>query len=204
MEWATNAGVNIISMSWSINKNSVADGLFEAFRQCIRRANDKGIVMFCAASDIGSVQRSSDDYDIPANFAGDVIRIGAATVQGDKSRATGGQPLDFYLPGEGISLGPGVPSDQLGCGSSLATAAAAGLAALIQYCMGTAAPKDNSEHKQPLNIDDVKHAFRALSGDTGKKIPEVDSLFKDGSSLDKPQQMMARCQEISQQLQRRL
>jgi len=152
--------------------------------------------MFCAASDLGNVSRSSQDIDIPAGFT-DPLRIGTATVEGEISSVTGQQTLDFYLPGQGISLGQGGPSEQLGSGSSLATAVAAGLAALIQYCMGIVALEKNQQPS--FKSDDMKHAFRIM-GTRKPNIPEVDSLFGGANLLDTPTEMMKRYRFIADKL----
>ncbi|RDH31879.1 peptidase S8/S53 domain-containing protein [Aspergillus welwitschiae] len=58
IKWATTAGVHIISMSWSINQSKVSGDLYNDFQNFIRAVYDKGITMFCAASDHGNTSVS--------------------------------------------------------------------------------------------------------------------------------------------------
>ncbi|XRM41834.1 hypothetical protein ABZX51_005078 [Aspergillus tubingensis] len=184
IKWATNAGVHIISMSWSINQSKMSRDLYNDFQKSIRAAYDKGITMFCAASDYGNTSVSLDNNDLPAAFS-DPLKIGAATIDGGKWSRTGAQKLDFYLPGENLPLRDQMHSahfpPQSLSGSSLATAVAAGLAALLQYCMGTAARQP--ENKPVFRTDDMQHAFKGLSK-KDPEIPEVHKYFGDTQSLD--------------------
>ncbi|GLA29423.1 hypothetical protein M752DRAFT_265902 [Aspergillus phoenicis ATCC 13157] len=88
----------------------------------------------------------------------------AATIDDEKWSKTGAQKLDFYPPGENLPLRDQLHPHQFPLqslsGSLLATAVAARLAALLQYCMGTAARKP--ENKPELS----------------KKDPEIPEIHK--------------------------
>ncbi|PLB48737.1 subtilisin-like protein, partial [Aspergillus steynii IBT 23096] len=162
IEWATNAGVNIISMSWSISQTKEA---------------------------------SSDTY-MPAVF-GDPVKIGAATPEGGKWSFTGSQKVDFYLPGVDIPVTDKAGVVRFEQGSSFATAIAAGLAALLQYCISVAV-RDGSE-TPVFRTDDMKHAFHTLCS-THREIPEVGEFFKDVGRLDTPFKMLERYEHIAASL----
>ncbi|GCB22177.1 major intracellular serine protease [Aspergillus awamori] len=84
IKWATTAGVHIISMSWSINQSKVSGDLYNDFQNFIRAMYDKGITMFCAASDHGNTSVSLGNNDLPAAFS-NPLKTGAATVDGKNS-----------------------------------------------------------------------------------------------------------------------
>ncbi|ROV96757.1 hypothetical protein VSDG_05534 [Cytospora chrysosperma] len=106
---AADRGVQIISMSWALKEpEDQADKA--AFDTAVRRARDKGIHMFCSASDQGNFA----DYTYPyLSNPGSVFRIGAATKDGT-------------VPDFGHNPHTG---------SSVATALAAGLAAIVMECV---------------------------------------------------------------------
>lgn len=193
IEWATNAGVSIISMSWSISRKSVTQETYHDFDSCIRNAYDQGISMFCSATDQGQTKEASSDTYMPAVF-GDPLKIGAATPEGGKWSFTGSQKVDFYLPGVDIPVTDKAGVVSFEQGSSFATAIAAGLAALLQYCIGCAVRDDTTT--PDLRTDDMKHAFHKLCS-THREIPEVGEFFKDVGRLDTPFKMLERYEHIA-------
>ncbi len=134
-------GVDIISISWTVKKPKEKEkgSDVEKLGEAIKKALDKGILVFCAAGDGGAIT----DQEYPWEFdRSRIIRIGAATDDG-RAWERSGDPhkLDFIFPGcDVVSRNPhregAVPSDfQEKTGSSVATALAAGLAALILHCV---------------------------------------------------------------------
>lgn len=193
IEWATNAGVDIISMSWSINRNSVNQETYLEFDNCIRKAYAQDITMFCSATDQGQTQEASSDSYMPAMFS-DPLKIGASTPEGGKWSFTGSQKVDFYLPGVDIPVTDKAGVVRFEQGSSFATAIAAGLAALLRYCIGIAIYDGNDT--PVLRTVDMKHAFHKLCS-THREIPEVGELFKDVDSLNTSFKMLERYQHIA-------
>jgi hypothetical protein len=111
--------------------------------EAIKRALDENILIFCAAGDAGNFS----DEEYPYEFdRGRIIRIGAATDDGRPwERSGNADNLDFIFPGCAVvsrnaRLEVAVPSNfEEKTGSSVATALAAGMAALILCCVRLAA-----------------------------------------------------------------
>src|ERR1700732_5107767 len=102
VQWAVGCGVDIISMSWSIessDKPEPSRGL-ASLEVAIKNAaqQTKPILMFCAASDQGN---STKFECYPAKW-GECLRIGAATATGEKSAWVHGLDIDMLLPGENV------------------------------------------------------------------------------------------------------
>lgn len=182
-------------MSWAIKEPEDPDDK-AAFDTAIRRARDKGILMFCSASDQGNFK----DYTYPyLSNPGSVFRIGAASKDGTvPDFVRNGGDISFLLPGREVALDDGVDVDKVEAftshtGSSVATALAAGLAALIVECVRLGA----FYHLQKrflgpgfINRDDVfkirdkktmEDAFNSISVDRvgNSKYIEVWETFAD-------------------------
>ncbi|KAH7191548.1 hypothetical protein BKA60DRAFT_584621 [Fusarium oxysporum] len=132
---AVDRGAKIISMSWSV-KRPADEGLRQRFNNAVQRAVDHNTIMLCASSDQG--ERGNDEtYPHDANRA-NIIRIGAATATGNNAEYVNKNNIDFLFPGHEIFLKGSKPETELGDvhkGSSVATAIASGLAALILECI---------------------------------------------------------------------
>ncbi|CAK7209195.1 hypothetical protein SEUCBS140593_000413 [Sporothrix eucalyptigena] len=134
--WAINQGVDIISMSWSINGRDILNKLEDALREAARQQ----IVMFCASIDEGP---STADTTYPGK-AGSCIKIGASTGTGAKLSWVSDSNSQFLLPGE-VPIKKSADSSRwsqgqqqnppyMGSfGSSVSTALAAGLAGVLIY-----------------------------------------------------------------------
>lgn len=132
--------VHIISMSWTITPSSNEDETERKERkeleQAIMDAAAAEILMFCSASDEGAKQNDT----LPSKaMSGSIFKIGGADVNGNLYERVGDiAAVDYTLPGHLVASE--VPPDvtrskvQYSSGSSVATALAAGLAALILYC----------------------------------------------------------------------
>ncbi|KAI0549771.1 hypothetical protein F4679DRAFT_595566 [Xylaria curta] len=138
-------GVDIISISWTVKKprDTEPDAELKKLGDAIKLALDKGILIFCAAGDAGNFSDEEYPYDFDRNR---IIRIGAATEDGRPwDRSGDPHKLDFVFPGYSIASRNARSDDdfpaefQENTGSSVATALAAGLAALVLHCVRLAA-----------------------------------------------------------------
>ncbi|KAF5020073.1 hypothetical protein F66182_7915 [Fusarium sp. NRRL 66182] len=139
IEYASERGAQIISMSWTITppegerRRRFDDAIYNALKV-------KGILVFCAASDQGK----SADVTYPYGSNNASFRIGAAKATGGMAETVGdANGLDFIFPGhqvvtngsEDSSYDSDLQEFEPQSGSSVATALAAGLAALIIECV---------------------------------------------------------------------
>ncbi|KAF9768915.1 hypothetical protein IL306_013725 [Fusarium sp. DS 682] len=178
--------VDIISMSWTVKETGENREGINAFRQAIKDALDAGILLFCAAADTGAVT----EVEYPWSFDRQrIFRIGAATADGRVWGPTGNpQNLSFILPGHKVvSRNPhregALPDDfEERTGSSVATALAAGLAALILHCVrlaivhrekqgGAPSPTavSDSDLERLTNHDDMHGVLRGIGLDEGQQ-----------------------------------
>ena len=183
-------------MSWSIHGPDV-DGTRtkrDEFEKSVEKAYQKGITMFCTASDHGRNAESAAANDLPAAFPYP-IKIGAARADGNASAQIGYELVDFYFPGHKITLDDHQPAKgQAQSGSSLATAVATGLAALLQYCNSIANHEKKTEHA--LGTSQTRQAFKHLCALTSR-FPEVKKLFGDTKNLDRPNEVMEKYKKIA-------
>ncbi|KAI8191102.1 hypothetical protein KHU50_000305 [Colletotrichum sp. SAR 10_65] len=195
IEYAASRNVHIISMSWTTKQPTDTEKQ-RAFEAAMYTAiSKKGILVFCAASDQGK----APDMTYPANANNDCFRIGAAEATG-AVRATVGDThrLSYIFPGHNVSMdsGDGTEKEVEGhSGSSVATALAAGLAALIIECVRLGIVYTNMS-ATPLKGDDdidittddltkirqrnvMKQAFLGIgvSQNTNNKYIEVWDMF---------------------------
>ncbi|KAL1847089.1 hypothetical protein Daus18300_014059 [Diaporthe australafricana] len=164
IEYATELGAQIISMSWAIDPpDKEADK--RAFKDAITKARNQNILMFCSAIDQGNFE----DPKYPHASNGDCIfKIGAATAMGTVPDYVSNEGLSFIFPGHDVVLRSpfeDISDRRFGefashTGSSVATALASGLAALVLECVRLG------------HINSVKIRDRAIkSGETGKPKP---------------------------------
>ena len=139
MQAAIDKQVDIISMSWTIEKNNNNAEDIRTLQKAIEAAAEKGILMFCAAADQGI----EPDRTYPAAGSTSVFKIGAAEAFGNASKFVDSHFVNFLLPGEQVVVDDYVNNShnqnnsttKVLTGSSVATALASGLAALILYCV---------------------------------------------------------------------
>ncbi|KAH6609619.1 intracellular serine protease [Trichoderma cornu-damae] len=127
--------VHIISMSWTIDppEDEEERRLLEA---AIGEAAKADILMFCSASDKGAKQNAT----YPSMATTKIFTIGAATASGAADPWVGNLGnINFTFPGTKVEIEGGRSGSDASLreatGSSLATALAAGLAALVLYCV---------------------------------------------------------------------
>jgi hypothetical protein len=174
VRWAITKEVHIISMSWAIESSRSASDILE-FHKAVKEAEEKDIIMFCAFSDQGNVS-STDCF--PSEFT-ETLTVGAATALGHPCTWVNKELVQLLLPGEHIIIeaNPTSPSKPES-GSSMATALAAGLAALLLYITQLVKPDAYEQLRKPKEMKD-----RLMKvGGTEKYIPAKDLFrleFKD-------------------------
>lgn len=140
---ATRRKVHIISMSWTItppsNETESEQQDLKELEAAIAEASAENILMFCSASDEGANQTAT--YPSKAQ-PGKIFKIGGADANGGLYDRVGDiSMVDFILPGQLVAsedlTDSALSKQQYWSGSSVATALAAGLAALILYCART-------------------------------------------------------------------
>lgn len=130
VRWATDCGVDIICMSWTI-EDFKGGREFPDLKKAIDHAHKNRIIMFCSASDQG---RNSAVACYPGAYPGACIRIGSCSASDVPSVWVNLKQVDFLLPGENIVVRNSDSTSESQTGSSFATAVAAGLGGLILYC----------------------------------------------------------------------
>jgi len=221
---AVDRKVHIISMSWTIERTPQNTNDIRDLEFAVETAAKAGILMFCASSD-GGIAR---DLSFPAACSGtkNIFKIGAAEASGTKWQWVG-EPVDFILPGHNVVKERPNDAPLEKCktltGSSIATALAAGLSALVLHCVQLGAL--HSELMKQLNVpgstgvtmsdfeamkahERMKEAFLAIgtSPNSSHKYIEVWNYFEaaakkaDGMPRDKKIEIVA---ELAQSLKRR-
>lgn len=163
---AVDRGVNIISMSWSV-KPPARGKLRDDFNKAVQRAVDDSIIMLCASSDQGDTGKDETyPYDVDR---ANIIRIGAATAMGSNADYVNKHQVDFLFPGHEVHLKGSTPDKELGDvhkGSSVATAIAAGLAAMVLECVRIAhfwtSTSESNRWIEPITEEDLKMDSKAM------------------------------------------
>ncbi|KAF8248828.1 hypothetical protein K440DRAFT_623902 [Wilcoxina mikolae CBS 423.85] len=171
--WAIQKKVHIISMSWTIPDNpegtTELDPTLQKLDDAIKEAQNAGILMFGAASDQGLNSSIRPPYPAKCKDGG-VICIGAAKDSGHPDeRAV--RDAEFFFPGstQGTKENPEQIQQLLSSyGSSVATALAAGFAAMIMYCLEIS-KHGRSEHgpqyrKKLQDSKIIKEIFKRKGG----------------------------------------
>jgi hypothetical protein len=189
--------VHIISMSWTIERTPRNAADIQELELAIEAAAKAGILMFCAANDQGIAR----DQSFPAACGGTkhIFKVGAAKASGTMWKWVGdASDVDFIFPGHNVvkERPNDAPLDKCRTltGSSVATALAAGLAALVLYCVQLGALNTQALNQQQgqggnaATMEDfqaikgherMKEAFLAIgtSPASGNKYIEVWDVF---------------------------
>lgn len=134
--------------------------------------------MMCPASDRGS----SFEVDTYPGRWGSCIRVGAATATGERCAYVHENEIDCLFPGDTVPFirGSGTPLTYVS-GSSVATALAAGMAALLLYCNRLAAgPGEEATAAADAELHSrsgIRKAFRAMSLAKDCMFPRVEQFF---------------------------
>lgn len=179
---AVRRGVDIISMSWTLEPPDDEDVKTE-LEKAIQEADKANILMFCSALDQGA--KTADTY--PSKVTQRIFTIGAAGPQGETVSFVGNpEKVDFTFPGDKVEIMDGGDSKTTSSsatggdlakkpvtGSSVATALAAGFAALVLYCvqirlLRVQSEKDKAQVRQYFsalkNYEQMKKAFQKTIG----------------------------------------
>ncbi|KAF5676119.1 intracellular serine protease [Fusarium heterosporum] len=144
IEAALEKGATIISMSWTIPVPAEGSDEKRLLDSVLERACKQKVLMFCSSSD-----QISDTDHYPSSFRRHrFFLIGAAHDDGS-AYGHAGKNNDFIFPGVNVDTSSGrslhlyladkTAASEESTGSSIATALAAGLAAMITYCFKASA-----------------------------------------------------------------
>jgi len=173
IRWATDCGVDIISMSWTIETPVAGNEDMEGLKNAVAKAAGRGILMFCSTSDQGN---STKDDCYPGDFDG-CIKIGSATDTGEALAWVNAKKVDFLLPGKNVPFanneGKIISYES---GSSVATAAASGLAGLLIFC-GWLLNKDDRYLQDQRNM---RGAFKSMAAGSvpDNQFPRAQDFFE--------------------------
>lgn len=131
LRWALDMDVDIISMSWTFRKKAnLEDDEHEEFAKVGHEAvASKKVLLFGSLPDKGS---EVETIQVSPVGLGGVLRIGSATIPARRPTRTSTRSPGSSSPARTYGC-PRV--SELAKGSSFATAYAAGLAALVLYCL---------------------------------------------------------------------
>lgn len=162
--------VDIISMSWTIEKNEKDEKKTAALRRldrAVREAADKNILMFCAARDEGLEQPKAVPYPA-ASDTQKIFVVGAATPSGAASTWVNERAVHFLFPGTELreSRPQLMPPEMLFVdGSSPATALASGLAGLLLNILATDTSKKWDSKKAPERYEKMSYILSNMKGE---------------------------------------
>ena len=131
-------------------------------------ARKNGALLFCSAPDEGNISGLDDYYPVGSvKLSPQIFKIGAATSFNKEADRTGkATQLDFILPGHEVEVKGDdkiTVDDSLKSGSSVATALAAGLTAMVIQCvrLGTI-----ESYRRYINMEssDATETNRARAG----------------------------------------
>ncbi|PNP79773.1 hypothetical protein FNYG_06866 [Fusarium nygamai] len=172
-------GVQIISMSWTIDPPK-DDRERQDLENAVVEAANANILMFCSARDKGA--HNAPTY--PSKATGKIFTIGAANSSGASVDYVGNaSELSYTFPGDKVEVDSGPnrrTPPEIVDGSSVATALAAGLAALILYCIQVRIflAKDSEKQKAREDYRKVKqHDWMVKAFDAIETTKESNHKF---------------------------
>ena len=153
-------------MPWSIEEDEDRD-VNEDFKSALAKAANKDIILFCATSDKGNATPD----DLHPGCLPMVISIGAATFTGEVSAIVRTRNVQFIFPGEDVEIDK---EKNMPGGSSIATALAAGIAAMLLHCTDKVMPE--TIRKDYYTRAAIFRAFMKMEG-TPESAPRVKEHF---------------------------
>ncbi|KAI1259153.1 hypothetical protein F5Y18DRAFT_315386 [Xylariaceae sp. FL1019] len=185
LEFALKHDFDIISMSWSIKEGKNDKNVdTRRIRNMLNQSEAAKKIIFCSAPDAGNL--SPDDvatYVPVGTSANHLFRIGAATADNMVWQRVGGH-CDYLFPGYNVREKEGDEVIQYDnspkSGSSIATALAAGFAALLIHVVRMAVIRtyqQNREDKNDTSIIDLASLAAIKLPETMRKT--FDSMAKD-------------------------
>ncbi|KAI9689796.1 MAG: hypothetical protein M1822_009678 [Bathelium mastoideum] len=160
IRWATDKGVDVISMSWTIEtpQEDAKSKLTSAVEEALR----KDILLFCASDDQGNL----NSIPYPARIDPRIFWIGSATALGTANDETQ-KTVTFIAPGteevQEQRRGQRLSFAKPRVGSSIATARCAGLAALILQCILLS--PEAYQRDQVRKEGNMRKMFKRMTGD---------------------------------------
>jgi hypothetical protein len=162
-------------MSWTLQGTNENQSDIDKLENAIVQAVRSNILLFCSVDDRGIHRGKCYPADCDSRK---LFRIGAATTTGDGWKWVGEGQADFIFPGEQVPIErqhyPLLQESNAVSGSSIATALAAGLAALILYVVEVD-NHHNLNHMQ--SYDRMEVVFKEL-GEGSVPYIQVWELFK--------------------------
>jgi hypothetical protein len=178
-------------MSWTIPVPNENTRKKRRLDEVLNRAYKKKVIMFCSSSDSISNEEHYPSAHNPPKF----FRIGAARDDGT-AHGHSGLNNDFIFPGVNVRIGQGGAevtrrgktdgSSQEATSSSIATALAAGLAAMIISCARLSQPTaggGQTEFKGITEHDTMQKAFNRISDSKERQFLPVWSKFNPASDV---------------------
>ncbi|KAL6695518.1 hypothetical protein J3F84DRAFT_374578 [Trichoderma pleuroticola] len=192
IEAALAKNATIISMSWTLPKSSAENETKDELHEILEVAVKRKVIMFCSSPDEGKFT----ELDYPSGpWRSRFFRIGAARADGSVFEWTTEDGISFILPGvdvvkeqagrtssetQSFGVTSRVADFKYETGSSVATALAAGLAAMIIYCVKASIMALRIANQ---NLDSVI-GIAITNGDL-KRISEHDAMKQAFSTLGK-------------------
>ncbi|KAL5334909.1 hypothetical protein BJX70DRAFT_410989 [Aspergillus crustosus] len=201
---AVDQGVRIISISWTISRPE-NELVRKRFRTAIERALTNKIHVFCSVSDRG---QGADETYLLNSGPSEIFRIGAAKASGLIWEYVGKPTrLDFACPGHEVLMkepaaADGIVQFKAYTGSSVATALASGLAALILECvrLGCVYDLETAKPEDTLRLDirdwELIQTIGTSAG-TDDKFLAVEKLFDVYSKTLQSESADGKLQKIS-------
>ncbi|KAI1408751.1 hypothetical protein F5Y13DRAFT_104954 [Hypoxylon sp. FL1857] len=180
VKWAIRENVDIISMSWNIERNRSNEADIDALASQIKAAANRNIIMYCAAQDKGQLGNSEVEVYPAGSDTTKLKIVGAADPTGHPLNIVDTDKVHYLFPGEVVLENDGKTIT----GSSAATALAAGTAAMILFCYELGYGKMETIAKPGR----MAQLFNSLRSST--KFIDVEPILKPGNS---PQFVVKEC-----------
>lgn len=165
-------------MSWTLSQNTNSEERTR-FENALKESSKRNILMFGVIRDKG---RNTKHLSYPGKAMSEIICIGGAGIHGEDENATANEP-DFTFPGSGLG-DLHIQQENLDqvSGSSIATALASGLAALVLHCADITNYGNDRKHLRRLGT--MKDIFKSIAAngpyDSKNKYVAAQTVFKPG------------------------